>query len=189
MPFHLVVLDLNLPDADGIEFLRQFRRSHTTPVIIVSARDSDEDKVVGLMTGADDFLTKPFSPKVLVAHALAKLRSLERRPAPTARQYRFGPLIVDLDAATVTRKGTPVMLAPREFDLLAYLVQLSPDAAPPKVLYAEVWGNQFGDLSTVTVHVQRLRKKLEAAAGEVTLLQTVQRVGYRANPDVLHPVL
>ena len=116
---YLVVLDLNLSGADGIAFREQFRATHSTPVIIVSARDGDEDKVAGLMSGADDFLTKPFSPKVLLAHARAKLRYLDRNAAPSVRRYKFGPFIVDLDAYQMTRGAERVSLAPKEFDLLA----------------------------------------------------------------------
>ena len=177
--FHLVILDINLPGRDGFQFLQEFRARHSTPVIIVSARDSDEDKVLGLGVGADDFVTKPFSPRVLLARVRTNLRYLQRGPAPSVRAVRFGDYLIHLDDYTVTRDGSRVTLAPKEFDLLVYLVTNAGRALAPQELYARVWGNRFGDLSTVTVHVQRLRKKLHRP-GTAPLIETVPRVGYRA---------
>ena len=179
MVFHLVILDINLPGRDGFQFLKEFRAHHTTPVIIVSARDSDEDKVLGLGVGADDFVTKPFSPRVLLARVRTNLRYLQRGPAPSVRAVRFGDYLIHLNEYTVTRDDRRVTLAPKEFDLLAYLVCNARRAFTPQELYASVWGNRFGDLSTVTVHVQRLRKKLHRP-GAAPLIETVPRVGYRA---------
>ena len=176
--FHLLILDINLPGRDGFQFLAQFRARHSTPVIIVSARDSDEDKVL-LGVGADDFVTKPFSPRVLLARVRTNLRYLHRGPAPSLRAVRLGDYLVHLDEYTVTRNGNRVTLAPKEFDLLAHLVCNAGRAFTPQELYASVWGNRFGDLSTVTVHVQRLRKKLHRPGG-APLIETVPRVGYRA---------
>lgn len=177
--FHLVILDLKLPGRDGFRFLAQFRAHHSTPVIIVSARDSDEDKVLGLGVGADDFVTKPFSPRVLLARVRTNLRYLRRGPAPSLRAVRFGEYVVHLDKYVVTRGGHRVLLAPKEFDLLAHLVCNAGRAFTPQELYASVWGNRYGDLSTVPVHIQRLRKKLHGP-GAVPLIETVHRVGYRA---------
>ena len=179
MVCHLVILDINLPGRDGFQFLTQFRAHQSTPVIIVSARDSDEDKVLGLGVGADDFVTKPFSPRVLLARVRTNLRYLQRGPAPSVRAVRFGDYLIHLNDYTVTRAGSRVTLAPKEFDLLAYLVSNAGRAFRPQELYARVWGNRFGDLSTVTVHVQRLRKKLHRP-GTAPLIETVPRVGYRA---------
>ena len=184
MVCHLVILDINLPGRDGFQFLTQFRARHSTPVIIVSARDSDEDKVLGLGVGADDFVTKPFSPRVLLARVRTNLRYLQRRPAPSVRAVRFGDYLIHLNDYTVTRDGSRVTLAPKEFDLLAYLVSNAGRAFRPQELYARVWGNRFGDLSTVTVHVQRLRKKLHRP-GTAPLIETVPRVGYRASAAVV----
>lgn len=178
--FHLLILDINLPGRNGFQFLVQFRARHSTPVIIVSARDSDEDKVLGLGVGADDFVTKPFSPRVLLARVRTNLRYLNRGPAPSLRAVRLGDYVVHLDEYTVTRHGVRITLAPKEFDLLSHLVCNPGRAFTPQELYAGVWGNRYGDRSTVTVHVQRLRKKLHRA-GTDPLIETVPRVGYRVS--------
>jgi DNA-binding response OmpR family regulator len=176
--FHLLILDINLPGRNGFEFLARFRAHHSTPVIIVSARDSDEDKVLGLGVGADDFVTKPFSPRVLLARVRTNLRYLHRGPSPALRTVRLGNYVVHLDEFLVTLDGAEITLAPKEFDLLSHLVCNAGRAFTPEELYATVWNNRYGDRSTVTVHVQRLRKKLHRpmVAG---LIETVPRVGYR----------
>ncbi len=176
--FHLLILDINLPGRNGFQFLNQFRARHSTPVIIVSARDSDEDKVLGLGVGADDFVTKPFSPRVLLARVRTNLRYLHRGPAPSLRTIRLGDYVIRLDEYSVTRNGVQITLAPKEFDLLSYLVNNAGRAFTPEELYASVWGARYGDRSTVTVHVQRLRKKLHRP-GVAGLIETVPRVGYR----------
>ena len=176
--FHLLILDINLPGRNGFQFLARFRARHSTPVVIVSARDSDEDKVLGLGVGADDFVTKPFSPRVLLARVRTNLRYLHRGPAPALRTVRLGDYVIRLDEYAVTRHGAPVTLAPKEFDLLSHLLCNAGRAFTPQELYASVWGNRYGDRSTVTVHVQRLRKKLHRP-GAPPLIETVPRVGYR----------
>ena len=176
--FHLLILDINLPGRNGFQFLARFRARHSTPVIIVSARDSDEDKVLGLGVGADDFVTKPFSPRVLLARVRTNLRYLHRGPAPSLRAVRLGDYVVHLDEYSVTRHGAAITLAPKEFDLLSHLLSNAGRALTPEELYASVWGNRYGDRSTVTVHVQRLRKKLHRP-GAAALIETVPRVGYR----------
>ena len=176
--FHLLILDINLPGRNGFQFLARFRARHSTPVIIVSARDSDEDKVLGLGVGADDFVTKPFPPRVLLARVRTNLRYLHRGPAPSLRAVRLGDYVVHLDEYAVTRHGAAITLAPKEFDLLSHLLSNAGRALTPEELYASVWGNRYGDRSTVTVHVQRLRKKLHRP-GAAALIETVPRVGYR----------
>ena len=180
--FHLLILDINLPGRNGFQFLARFRARHSTPVIIVSARDSDEDKVLGLGVGADDFVTKPFSPRVLLARVRTNLRYLHRGPAPSLRAVRLGDYVIHLDEYSVTRHGASVTLAPKEFDLLRHLLSNAGRALTPEDLYASVWGNRYGDRSTVTVHVQRLRKKLHRP-GAAALIETVPRVGYRVRAD------
>ncbi len=180
--FHLLILDINLPGRNGFQFLTWFRSRHSTPVIIVSARDADEDKVLGLGVGADDFVTKPFSPRVLLARVRTNLRYLHRGPAPSLRTVRLADYVVHLDDYAVTRDGNRITLAPKEFDLLSHLLSNAGRALTPEELYAGVWGNRYGDRSTVTVHVQRLRKKLHRP-GAAPLIETVPRVGYRVRAD------
>lgn len=180
--FHLLIVDINLPGRNGFQFLTRFRSRHSTPVIIVSARDSDEDKLLGLGVGADDFVTKPFSPRVLLARVRTNLRYLHRGPAPSLRTVRLADYVVHLDDYSVTHHGNRITLAPKEFDLLSHLVSNAGRALTPDELYASVWGNRYGDRSTVTVHVQRLRKKLHRP-GAAPLIETVPRVGYRVRAD------
>jgi DNA-binding response OmpR family regulator len=178
----LLLLDLGLPGADGLELLRHFREGSRAPVIIVSARESDEDKVAGLGLGADDFVSKPFSPKVLAARALAQLRRAsygrEEGGLGSAAHIGFGPFDLDLDAKILQRGGERVPLSRKEFELLSFLARNAGRTFGPRELYKEVWGLEHGDLSTVAVHVQRVRRKIEGE-GPPRWLVTVPGAGYR----------
>jgi two-component system response regulator RegX3 len=177
----LLILDLGLPGADGFEFLRYFRERSTAPAIIVSARESDEDKVVGLGLGADDFVSKPFSPKVLAARVKAQLRRVAygtQGPAFGAR-VAFGPYLLDFEGKLLERDGARVALSRREFELLAFLVSHEGKTFGPEELFREVWGLEHGDLSTVAVHVQRVRRKIEKEGSPPKWLVTIPGAGYR----------
>lgn len=182
----LLLLDLGLPGADGLDLLRKFRESSAAPVIIVSARESDEDKIAGLGLGADDFVSKPFSPKVLAARAKAQLRrSAYLRDAygaaggqPGARMA-FGPYVLDFEGRLLERMGTRVPLSRREFELLAFLASNEGKTYGPGELYKAVWGLEHGDLSTVAVHMQRVRRKIEEEGAPPRWLVTVPGAGYR----------
>lgn len=173
----VILLDLNLPGMDGFQFLRSL--AHTVPVIIVSSRESDEDKVGGLGLGADDFITKPFSPKVLVARVGALLR---RTRALTPTRVTFGPFVLDFETSSLTKDGRPVALRRREWDLLAFLASHPGVPFDPEDLYRQVWGLEFGDLTTVAVHVQRLRRRLDEPAGAPRYLKTHPGFGYCFEP-------
>jgi DNA-binding response OmpR family regulator len=180
----LVILDLGLPGADGLEFLRHFRSRSTAPVVIVSARESDEDKVAGLGLGADDFVSKPFSPKVLAARVKAHLRRVDYdsqgAPVPgRSSRLAFGPYVLDFDGRLLERDGSRVPLSRREFELLAFLASHEGKTYGPEELYSEVWGLEHGDLSTVAVHVQRIRRKIEEEGAPPRWLVTVPGAGYR----------
>ena len=185
----LLLLDLGLPGADGLEFLRHFRDRSTAPVIIVSARESDEDKIVALGLGADDFVTKPFSPKVLAARVKAQLRraSYTRDAASIIAPHilagtsktAFGPYLLDFEGKLLERDGGRVPLSRREFQLLAFLVANEGKTYSPEELYKSVWGLEHGDLSTVAVHVQRVRRKIEEEGAPPKWLVTVPGAGYR----------
>src|SRR4051812_36681683 len=169
----LVVLDLMLPGLDGLEVCRRVQRDRPVPVLMLTARDAEEDVLVGLGVGADDYMTKPFSPRELVARVRALLRRVERHPA-TGDPVRIGDLALDPARRTVLVAGEPVELTRTEFDLLALL------AARPGVVYtreqllAEVWGWRDGSgLRTVDSHVRGLRRKLGAER-----VRTVHGVGY-----------
>jgi DNA-binding response OmpR family regulator len=180
----LLILDLGLPGADGLEFLRHFRSRSTAPVVIVSARESDEDKVAGLGLGADDFVSKPFSPKVLAARVKAHLRRVDydaRDPGAAGRSARlaFGPYVLDFEGKILERGGVRVPLSRREFELLSFLASHEGKTYGPEELYREVWGLEHGDISTVAVHVQRVRRKIEDEGARPRWLVTVPGAGYR----------
>ncbi|MFJ9036918.1 response regulator transcription factor [Streptomyces sp. NPDC102406] len=173
----LVVLDLMLPGMDGLEVCRRLRARGPVPVIMLTARGDEDDRILGLEVGADDYVTKPFSPRELVL----RVESVLRRAHPdTARQplYAAG-LAVDPAARRVTRDGAELALTLREFDLLAFFLRHPGRAYSREDLMREVWGWEFGDLSTVTVHIRRLRGKVEDDPARPRLIQTVWGVGYR----------
>ncbi|MFF9912467.1 response regulator transcription factor [Streptomyces sp. NPDC013457] len=174
----LVVLDLMLPGMDGLEVCRRLRSIGPVPVIMLTARTDEEDRILGLEIGADDYVTKPFSPRELVLRVEAVLRrhTTVRRPGPL---LRAGGLEVDPAARRATRDGRPLALTLREFDLLSYFLLHAGEVCDRERLMREVWGWDFGDLSTVTVHVRRLRGKIEEDPARPTLIQTVWGVGYR----------
>ena len=181
-PPDLVVLDLMLPGLSGLELLRRHRRSgHPAPVLVLSARGDEEDRLVGFETGADDYVVKPFSPRELVLRVGALLRrSTHSGSAPVADQpLRAGSLRIDLAAREVRRGDTVLALTMREFDLLVFLAQHRGQTFSKADLLQRVWGWDFGDTSTVTVHVRRVREKVEADPSAPTLLLTVGRAGYR----------
>ncbi len=173
----LLILDLNLPGIDGYEVLQSLRRSSTVPVIIVSARTDDADMILGFGYGADDFVQKPFSPKVLAARVRAHLRratDYERR----RDTIRFGPYQLDAEARLLKRHGQVLRLSPKEIDLLIALAQRKGAAGSTEELYSEVWGNAYGDIATVSVHIQRLRKKLETDPSDPQFIRTSHGFGY-----------
>ncbi|HEY9595999.1 MAG TPA: response regulator transcription factor [Spirochaetia bacterium] len=178
--FDLVVLDINLPGIDGFEFLQRLRRSSNVPVIIVSARDADEDMILGLGIGADEFVTKPFSPKVLVARARAILRrATDMRTSPNS--VRFGEFLLDVDGFLLRRGGDKVSLSSKEFEVLAFLATHPDRAMSAETIYSEVWKNQYGDVTAVAVYIQRLRRKIEADPAAPVFIETVHGMGYRFN--------
>ncbi|MFE1285878.1 response regulator transcription factor [Streptomyces sp. NPDC058751] len=176
----LVVLDLMLPGMDGLEVCRLLRDEGPVPVIMLTARGDEEDRVLGLEVGADDYVTKPFSPRELVLRVESVLR--RSRPDPAARSLRAAGVAVDPTARRATRDGVELSLTLREFDLLSFFLRHPGRAFSRQDLMREVWGWDFGDLSTVTVHVRRLRGKVEDDPARPLLIQTVWGVGYRFEP-------
>lgn len=177
----LIILDLNLPGMDGFVFLEELRSTNPVPVIIVSARETDEDKILGLGLGADDFVTKPFSPRVLAARARAQLR---RSGLETVKKFRvkFGPYSLDAEAKILEKDEVRLSLSPKEFELLAFLASHPGAAFRPEDLYHEVWGADYGDISTVAVHIQRLRRKIEDDPTAPRWITTDHGFGYRFDP-------
>ncbi len=176
----LIVLDLMLPDIDGIEVCRRIRKSSDVPILMLTARDEDVDKIIGLEVGADDYLTKPFNPRELVA----RVKSILRRAAPERRQIeskqlRHGELVVDAGRREVHVGDQEVQLAPKEFDLLWELLDHRGLVLTRDQLLERVWGYTFaGDTRTVDVHVRQLRRKL----GDASPIVTVWGVGYKVSP-------
>jgi DNA-binding response OmpR family regulator len=170
-----VVLDLGLPDVDGFDLCRRLRGSADVPILILTARDEEADRVIGLELGADDYLTKPFSPRELVARVRAVLRRADPGP-PESRVIEVGELRVDLRTRSATFAGSRLALRTLEFELLAELARSAGNVVTRDRLLDRVWGLSFaGGTRTVDVHVAQLRKKL----GRPALIHTVRGVGYR----------
>ena len=173
-----VVLDLGLPDVDGFDLCRRLRGSWDVPILILTARDEEVDRVIGLELGADDYLTKPFSPRELVARVRAVLRRVD--PGPESRVIEVGDVRVDLRTRSATFAGSPLALRTLEFELLAELARNAGNVVTRDRLLDRVWGLSFaGGTRTVDVHVAQLRKKL----GRPALIHTVRGVGYRLLDD------
>ncbi|MDI3402242.1 response regulator transcription factor [Streptomyces cavernicola] len=176
----LVVLDLMLPGMDGLEACRRLRAHGPVPVVMLTARGDEDDRILGLEVGADDYVTKPFSPRELVLRVASVLR--RARPAEGARPLSAAGLTVDPAARRATKDGAELALTLREFDLLVHFLRHPGRAHSREELMHEVWGWEFGDLSTVTVHVRRLRGKVEEDPARPRLIRTVWGVGYRFEP-------
>jgi DNA-binding response OmpR family regulator len=176
----LIVLDLMLPDIDGIEVCRRIRKTSDVPILMLTARDEDVDKIIGLEVGADDYLTKPFNPRELVA----RVKSILRRATPERRQIEskqlsHGDLVIDAGRREVRVGDEEIQLAPKEFDLLWELLDHRGLVLTRDQLLERVWGYTFaGDTRTVDVHVRQLRRKL----GDASPIVTVWGVGYKVSP-------
>jgi DNA-binding response OmpR family regulator len=181
----LVVLDVMLPALDGVEVCRRLRQFSQAYVLMLSARAEEIDKLVGLAVGADDYVTKPFSPRELVARVKALLRrprggaSLDPPPPPV---HQFGPLVVDMGRQEVTHHDEVVALTTREFQLLTTLAAHPGRVFTRAQLLEHVWGNEYYDDHVIDVHVANLRKKLLEDAASPRYLQTIRGIGYRFNP-------
>ncbi|MFG3383027.1 response regulator transcription factor [Streptomyces sp. NPDC047999] len=173
----LVVLDLMLPGMDGLEVCRRLRGRGPVPVIMLTARGDEDDRVMGLEVGADDYVTKPFSPRELVLRVGSVLR--RTLPPQSSRPLSAAGITVDPAARRARKDGAELSLTLREFDLLAFFLRHPGRACTREDLMQEVWGWDFGDLSTVTVHVRRLRGKIEDDPARPRLIRTVWGVGYR----------
>jgi len=179
----LVVLDVMLPGVDGLELCRWIRGRSSLPVILLTARGEEADRIVGLELGADDYVTKPFSPRELVARVRAVLRRSTAADAAVAERLAFGDVVLDGASRQVTVDGEPVSLTAREFDLLWFLASHPGRVFSRDQLMDRVWGYSTAvDTGTVTVHVRRLREKIEPDPAKPRHLQTVWSVGYRLDP-------
>ncbi|GAA5161267.1 MULTISPECIES: response regulator transcription factor [Amycolatopsis] len=182
-PADLVVLDVMMPGLSGLEVCRRLRRSSQVPVVLLTALGEEEDRIAGLRLGADDYVTKPFSPRELTLRVGSVLRRA-RMPSvePVAAEVSDGDLRLQPGARLATLRGVEVPLTSREFDLLAFFLAHPGVAYSRADLLEKVWGWDFGDQSTVTVHVRRLREKIERDPAKPTRIATVWGVGYRYDP-------
>jgi DNA-binding response OmpR family regulator len=179
-PPDLVVLDLMLPGIDGLEICRRLRALAPVPIVILTARGQESDRIIGLDLGADDYVAKPFSTKELVARVRAVLRRARGPLAGAAPGTHVdGDLEVDVAARQARLRGEVVALTAREFELLAFLVRHPRQAFRREEILEHVWGYRYGDTSTVTVHVRRLREKIEPDPASPVRIATVWGVGYR----------
>jgi DNA-binding response OmpR family regulator len=176
----VVVLDLMLPRLGGLEVCRRLRRHSGVPIVMLTALGEEEDRVLGLELGADDYVTKPFSPRELVLRVASVLRRSGELPANAGLEpVADGDLRVDIPGRRASLAGQELALTVREFDLLAFLIRRPGQVFTRPELLERVWGWDFGDQSTVTVHVRRLREKIEADPTRPTRIATVWGVGYR----------
>ncbi|MCI6481601.1 MAG: response regulator transcription factor [Treponema porcinum] len=175
-----LILDLNLPGMSGFDFLTRIRRDFrpTVPVVIVSARDADEDVIKGLGIGADEFVTKPFSPRVLVARIQAHLRRMTVSSAAAEESVRFGDYVLLLDSNVLKNGGRKIQLSVKEYAVLEYLIQNAGTSLSPEKIYTKVWKTQFGDMTAVAVYIQRLRKKIEKDPSNPMFIKTDFGNGY-----------
>ncbi|WP_040155804.1 MtrAB system response regulator MtrA [Mobilicoccus massiliensis] len=176
----IVLLDVMLPGMDGIDVCKRLRAESPVPIIMLTARTDTVDVVVGLESGADDYVSKPFKPQELIARVRARLRRGEE-PAP--ERLSIGDLAIDVAGHSVKRDGTPLSLTPLEFDLLVALARKPWQVFTREVLLEQVWGYRHaGDTRLVNVHVQRLRSKIEKDPEHPEIVLTVRGVGYKAGP-------
>ncbi|MDA8064359.1 MAG: response regulator transcription factor [Thermaerobacter sp.] len=175
----LVILDLMLPGQDGYQVCRALREEGDVPILMLTARKEEEDRIRGLDLGADDYVTKPFSPRELAARVRAILRRSAGK-APEGGRLRCGDLALDLERRTVEVAGRSVNLTFTEFELLALLARSPGRVYTRELLLEKIWGyDYFGDIRTVDVHIRHLREKIEADPALPTFIETVRGVGYR----------
>lgn len=181
-----IILDIMLPDMDGIDVCREIRRRNNIPILILSARGSDTDKVLGLGFGADDYMTKPFSLSELLARINAHFRRYDSLSTERDLTHllRLSNLEIDKKAYKVTLNGNEVSLSAKEFDLLFYLASHKNQVFSKSQLLDAIWGYaEYGDENTVTVYIRRLREKIEADPSRPSVLKTVWGVGYKFNHE------
>ena len=179
--YDLLVLDINLPGIDGFKTLQKIRKTNAIPVLILSARQEDADMLIGFGGGADDYVTKPFSPGVLTARIRAHLNRIAAENGKIndgSHLFHFGDILFDPGHYTLKKDDERIDLSRREMDLLLFLTKNRGQVFSKEEIYKEVWGNEYGDISTVTVHMQRLRKKIEINPAEPIHLKTKYGYGY-----------
>jgi len=177
----LALLDIILPKVDGFEICRQIRKDSNIPIIMLSSKKEDTDKILALGLGADDYIEKPFSPRVLIAKIQAQFRRIyELSGTPQSDLLKIKDLEIDLKARTVSLKGEAIPFSVKEFEILYFLMANKNQALSRERIFDEIWGyNEFGDINTVTVHVRKIREKIEETPSEPTYIETVWGIGYK----------
>ncbi|MBN1699430.1 MAG: response regulator transcription factor [Spirochaetales bacterium] len=183
--YDLIVLDINLPGMDGFEFLQRIRKESGVPTIIVSARKTDEDLILGLGIGADEYVVKPFSPRVLAARIRALLRRAGERPDHGKAAIHFGAFTLSPDAYTLMKGDKRVALTVKEFEVLLFLAGNAGKAFTANEIYEHVWNRKYGELATVAIHIQRLRRKIEDDPSQPVYIQNIYGAGYFFNEKAL----
>lgn len=184
----LIILDLNLPGISGFDFLKLMKETYSTKmpsVIILSARDADEDIISGLDLGADEFITKPFSPSVLVARIQANLRKQTNATANAEESIQFGPYTLLLNSCVLKKGTAKIPISTKEYEVLEFIVKHAGETLSPEKIYQAVWKVEYGDVTAVAVYIQRLRKKIEGDNPEVKYIRTDFGKGYIFNKDTL----
>ena len=185
----LIILDLNLPGMSGFDFLQNIKQTYNTKmpsVMILSARDADEDIIEGLGIGADEFITKPFSPSVLMARIKANLRKKMIITANAEESINFGEFTLLLNSCVLKKENTKIPLSTKEYKVLEFLVKNAGRILSPEEIYKNVWEVEFGDLTAVAVYIQRLRKKLEKDITSCEYIKTEFGKGYIFNKEKIN---
>jgi DNA-binding response OmpR family regulator len=184
----LIILDIMLPMIDGMEVCRRIRSTSNIPILMLSAKSSDTDKIISLGLGADDYMIKPFSPGELVARVKAQLRRYMYLSAPICEPeiLSFGKLMIDTKSYTTFVDSKTVYLAAKEFELLSFMAHHPNQVFTREQLFNQIWGfDEFGDINTVTVHIRKIREKIEDNPSEPLYIKTVWGVGYKFYEDKL----
>lgn len=184
----LIILDLNLPGMSGFDFLKELQSKYNKKmpsVMILSARDADEDIIQGLGYGADEFITKPFSPGVLAARVKANLRRQSTSSANAEESIQFGDFIILLNSCVLKNRTVKIPLSTKEYEVLEYLVRNAGRTLSPEEIYKSVWKVEYGDITAVAVYIQRLRKKIEQDVADCKYIKTVFGKGYIFDKDTL----
>lgn len=180
--YSLVIVDLMLPNLSGFSIIKKIREHKDIPVIVVSAKLKEVDKIRGLGLGADDYITKPFSPGELVARVKSNLMKYNRLVGKSVEEHtiEIGDLLIDLSTHEVQLKGETLIFTTKEFELLAFMAQNPNVAFSKERLFSRIWGaDNYGDIATVTVHIQKIRSKIEEDSSHPRYIETVWGVGYR----------
>ena len=182
---HLVLLDIMMPQMDGITAMAKIRESFNMPVILLTAKSEDQDKILGLNIGADDYITKPFNPLEVAARVGSQLRRYTKLGAGSDKTLTVGGIELDNETKTVTVDGKPVSLTPKEYDILKLLMEHPGKVYAPKELYKEIWGEDAltGGENTVAVHIRHIREKIEITPNEPRYLKVVFGQGYKIEKE------